>query len=76
MPIYEYRCHDCQTRFERLVLRAAEAAEVTCPTCGQKRLAQELSVFAAPSSGGREAAAPACCPSADTCPNADVCGLD
>ena len=74
MPIYEYRCQDCQTRFERLVLRAADAAEVTCPACGQKRVSQELSVFAAPSSG-----APAqgpCCPSADTCPKADVCGLD
>jgi len=74
MPIYEYRCQDCQTRFERLVLRAADAGEVTCPACGQKRVSQELSVFAAPSGGGREAS-PAC-PSAGTCPSAGVCGLD
>lgn len=74
MPIYEYRCQDCQTRFEKLVRRAAEAAETTCPACGQTRVTQELSVFAAPSGSGREAA-PAC-PSAGTCPNASVCGMN
>ncbi len=74
MPIYEYRCQDCQTRFEKLVLRAADAAELVCPSCGRRRLTQELSVFAA-HSGAARPAAPAC-PSAATCPNAGVCGLE
>lgn len=75
MPIYEYRCQDCQTRFEKLVLRAADAAELACPKCGQRRLTQELSVFAAHSAAARTAA-PAACPSAATCPNAARCGLE
>lgn len=47
MPIYEYSCRDCGVRFEKLVRRAAEAGEIECPSCGQKHLQQELSVFAA-----------------------------
>ena len=74
MPIYEYRCQDCQTRFEKLLLRSADAAELACPTCGLKRLTQELSVFAAHSAASRPSA-PAC-PSAAACPNAGVCGMN
>jgi len=74
MPIYEYRCQNCRTRFEKLVLRVEDAAELACPNCGQKRLTQELSVFAAHSVASRQAA-PAC-PSAASCPNAGVCGMD
>jgi putative FmdB family regulatory protein len=47
MPIYEYSCRDCGARFEKLLRRAEDAAELACPTCGQRDLAQELSVFAA-----------------------------
>lgn len=75
MPIYEYRCQDCQSRFEKLVRRAEDEAELVCPTCAGKRLTVELSVFAAPAAGGSREAAP-CCPSAGTCPNAGSCGMD
>jgi putative FmdB family regulatory protein len=74
MPIYEYRCQDCQTRFEKLLLRAADAAELACPTCGRQRLTQELSVFSAHSAPSRPA--PPACPSAAACPNAGVCGMN
>jgi putative FmdB family regulatory protein len=74
MPIYEYLCQNCQTRFEKLVLRAADGAEVACPACGQQRLTRELSTFAARSGSAREPA-PAC-PSAGTCPHAPMCGMD
>ncbi|MBM3747296.1 MAG: zinc ribbon domain-containing protein [Acidobacteria bacterium] len=74
MPIYEYRCQDCQTRFEKLLLRSADAAELACPNCGRKRLTQELSVFAAHSAASRPAAS--ACPSAAACPNAGVCGMN
>ena len=46
MPIYEYVCEDCKTRFEHLVLRSEE--RVACPSCGSNRHALQFSVFAAP----------------------------
>ena len=36
MPIYEYKCEDCGTKFEKLVRRSTEMAEVECPSCGEK----------------------------------------
>ncbi len=75
MPIYEYRCEDCGTKFEKLVRRQAEAGEVECPSCGQRRLKQELSVFAAhAASGGKGKDAPMC-PSGGVCPTPGMCGL-
>ena len=53
MPIYEYSCDDCGTKFEKLV-RAA-SPEVACPSCGHDHLKQELSTFAAHSGGGASA---------------------
>lgn len=45
MPIFEYRCADCQTRFERLV-RAGTA--VQCPMCESGQVVKQLSVIAKP----------------------------
>ena len=47
MPIYEYSCRGCGTRFEQFLRRTAEADALACPSCGQKDLKQEFSVFAA-----------------------------
>jgi putative FmdB family regulatory protein len=49
MPIYEYRCEDCGTKFEKLVRRSD--TELACPSCGQSHLNQELSTFAAHAGG-------------------------
>ncbi len=75
MPIYEYRCEDCGSKFEKLVRRAAESADIECPSCGQKHLKQELSVFAA-HSGSSKSAAPPMCPSGGPCPTPGMCGLN
>jgi len=45
MPIYEYICEDCQTRFEKIVFNKAQ--EIACPKCAGKRNAIQLSVFSA-----------------------------
>ena len=45
MPIYEYICEDCQTRFEKIVLNKQQ--EIACPKCAGKRNAIQLSVFSA-----------------------------
>jgi putative FmdB family regulatory protein len=62
MPIFEYSCDDCGTKFEKLLRRATEANEVRCPSCGQEHLTTEYSTFAAHAkSGGAAQARPAEC---------------
>jgi putative FmdB family regulatory protein len=60
MPIYEYLCDDCDTRFEKIVINKQQ--EIACPKCASKKASIQLSVFATangtsaksstPSSGG------------------------
>ena len=47
MPIFEYVCKECENHFEALVFGDEKAV---CPKCQSKRLAPQLSVFAAVSS--------------------------
>jgi putative FmdB family regulatory protein len=51
MPVYEYRCFECNSQFEKLGPISERENGVTCLTCGEqaKRL---LSTFAAFSSAG------------------------
>lgn len=75
MPIFEYRCEDCGSKFEKLVRRAGD--EVSCPSCGQNHLQTELSTFAAHSGSETKKAsgdAPAC--AGGMCPHPDLCGLN
>ena len=54
MPIFEYRCRECGTKFEKIVTNGA--TEVTCKNCSSARVDKLLSVFAV-SGASREAAA-------------------
>ena len=45
MPIYEYRCEDCQKRSSAL-LPSYSAPDPACPHCGKKRLRRLVSSFA------------------------------
>jgi len=76
MPIYEYRCQDCETKFEKLVRRSSDAAELECPACGQKHLRQEMSTFAAHATGlnAAEPPRPPSCPAGGPCHNPGGCG--
>jgi len=51
MPIYEYRCLDCNEKFEKLVLSSAKAKDVECPRCHSRNVKKELSLFGKASSG-------------------------
>jgi putative FmdB family regulatory protein len=44
MPIYEYRCLDCDTNFEQIVLGSDADAE--CPNCDGNQFEQLFSSFA------------------------------
>lgn len=74
MPIYEYSCEDCGTRFEKLVRSAEEQTALSCPACGRGRLRLELSVFAAPRSRAAKSDPPMC-PAGGPCPTPGACGL-
>jgi putative FmdB family regulatory protein len=76
MPIYEYQCQDCNTRFEKLVRRASETAELNCPSCGQKHVSQQYSTFSAHASGPApsRSEAPSC--PGGMCRTPGICGMN
>lgn len=46
MPVYEYSCKDCHSSFDKtLTLAAHDREPVTCPKCGGKNVAQEVTRF-------------------------------
>ena len=57
MPIYEYRCADCDRSFEAFVRPHDDGAE--CPHCHSTKLTRELSTFAARTNGDSAAVASA-----------------
>jgi len=57
MPIYEYRCQQCERTFQKLQKVGAGADGVRCPHCGAGEVSRQLSTFASASSGGSGAAA-------------------
>ncbi len=69
MPIYEYACSGCGSRFEKLVRRFAE--EVSCPSCASGAVDKQLSVFAVGASAS-SASTPVAC-DAPAC-GAGACG--
>ena len=76
MPIYEYKCDDCGTKFEKLVRSGTQASEVECPSCGENHLKQELSTFAAHANGHAKAPEGPMCPSGGMCRTPGACGLN
>ncbi|MBL7165906.1 MAG: zinc ribbon domain-containing protein [Dehalococcoidales bacterium] len=50
MPIYEFECRNCGTRFEALWSISEIDAEVRCPECGDGCPQRVVSVFAPRSS--------------------------
>ncbi|MDP9341023.1 MAG: zinc ribbon domain-containing protein [Actinomycetota bacterium] len=44
MPIYEYRCAECGTQFERLQ-NVAGAVQPACPRCGSGQVAKLISLI-------------------------------
>lgn len=43
MPLFEYRCADCEKRFTFLSGVIAENTEAACPRCGSKQLKKLIS---------------------------------
>lgn len=64
MPLYEYRCRECDEHFELLVYSADES--VACPKCESAQVDKQLSLPAAPVKslpvGGCDTSGPPCGP--------------
>jgi putative FmdB family regulatory protein len=46
VPIYEYTCESCDTKFEKLIRSMSNEHAIECPRCGSSKTARALSVFA------------------------------
>jgi len=58
MPLFEYKCHDCDQTFEELV--SSSEAKPPCPNCGSEHTGKLLSTFAASTGGSKSAGAGSC----------------
>ncbi|HKT47882.1 MAG TPA: zinc ribbon domain-containing protein [Candidatus Acidoferrales bacterium] len=50
MPIYEYICDECDTRFEKIVINKQQ--EIACPKCASRKATIQLSVFSSVAANG------------------------
>ena len=46
MPIYEYRCDECEACFEKLVF-SSEEEPVRCPECRSEKVRRQMSCVSA-----------------------------
>ena len=53
MPLYEYYCSDCRTKFELLVSHQ-HADDIVCMKCHSEKVRRLLSVFASPRGDGED----------------------
>jgi putative FmdB family regulatory protein len=70
MPIFEYLCDDCGTKFEKLV---RNGDQVLCPSCGEHHLTTQYSTFAPRANGVSKDSAMGSCPSG-MCQTPGMCG--
>jgi putative FmdB family regulatory protein len=52
MPIYEYRCQDCEAVFEIFVSSASDGDKVVCKKCESKNVIKQISSFSSRLAGG------------------------
>jgi len=65
MPIFEYACAACDEKFETLILRKSDEAEVACPRCEGREVERVVSRPAATQASGTAGSArraPGCGP--------------
>ena len=73
MPIFEYKCRDCNSVFEKLINGNMED-EIICPECNSKNIEKQLSSFST-SSGNHCHAKSTCEAIGHQCCNSGKCPL-
>ena len=58
MPLYEYRCQECEHRFEVLQRIGQGADGLSCPKCATARVEKQFSTFASVAPQGGSASMP------------------
>jgi putative FmdB family regulatory protein len=66
MPIYEYRCEECDEPFEVFVRSSSRQADPTCPKCGSQKVKKAVSLFGVGGTGRSNTSAASCAPSGST----------
>ncbi|MEA3338552.1 MAG: zinc ribbon domain-containing protein [Chloroflexota bacterium] len=61
MPLYEYKCSDCEARFDALRAMVDADAPIACPKCGDENTRRTISLFSAIGSEGLVAGAGSSC---------------
>ena len=64
MPLYEYKCKECEKTFENLSSFRDSEKPVECPNCGSKKTGKLLSTFCP--SMGKSAGGAVDCPKGGT----------
>lgn len=54
MPLYEYYCSDCRSKFEVLTSYEASQGEMVCADCHGTHVRKLISAFARPIRGGSD----------------------
>lgn len=70
MPIFEFECEQCDSRFELLVRNGEKTA---CPECGSRKLEKLLSATAVHAQGSRGLPIASSCPPGDAPPCSPHC---
>lgn len=60
MPIYEYKCNDCDTVFELLTTSVDDNKEVQCSKCNSKNVTKLISAGASLTGGNVSLTPPGC----------------
>lgn len=45
MPIFEFKCKECENRFEKIVFKPLDQVEIKCPKCGSKEVEKLISAL-------------------------------
>ncbi len=81
MPIFEYQCKDCKSKFEILHKSSSSEEEVLCPECHSKNSVKLISSFNSVESSSSDFSGSSCStgscdmPSYDGC-SYGMCGLN
>ena len=76
MPLYEYTCQQCQTKFEQLVRTMSGGEKINCPKCGSKKTARALSVFAVGAQGAAKSTDSSDAPMCGRCGGPGPCAME
>ena len=78
MPIFEFRCLECGSIFEKLFMSSDEKAEIDCPDCGCESFERVVSranhALGSGSGGAKTQINTRSCGSGNTCMTMDIPG--